>query len=93
MTLITKYRQHIIYLVLVVLTVISYPFMVRLLAVQTAWVDINVSNFTVSMVAALLIWSWATDKLSKKRKWSSRKSWAVSLSGIVLLILFATWGN
>ena len=93
MTLIMKYRQHIIYLVLVVLTVLSYPFMVRLLAVQTAWVDINVSNFTVSLVAALLIWSWATDKLSKKRKWSSRKSWAVSLSGIVLLILFAKWGN
>ena len=88
-------RAHIaltIYLVLVVAVAVSYPHMVRLLNVQTAWVDIVSGRFTVSIFAALLAWVWIIEKLSKKRKWSTRKSWAYQLAGVMILVLAVTTG-
>ena len=87
------HRQLAGYVALAVITATAYPSMVKLLNVQTAWVDIVSSKFTVSIVAMLLAWVWVADKLSAKRKWSSRKSWILSLSGVVILILVATSGR
>jgi len=87
------HRQLAGYIILVIITAMAYLSMVKLLNTQTAWVDIVNSRFTVSIVAMLLAWVWVVDKLSAKRKWSSRKSWILSLSGVVILIIVATSGR
>jgi hypothetical protein len=83
-----KYHAPLIYIVLAGAAVASYQGMVDLLAVQTVWVNVAAGGrLAVSVFAALFIWVWVIERLSNKRKWSQRKSWALQLAGVAVLVL------
>lgn len=81
----------IVYAALSLATAAAYPVMIRLLNVQTAWTGVAKTSgkFTVSIVALLVLWVWVVDRLAVRRKWSKSKSWAMSLLGVMILVIMA----
>lgn len=72
----------------IVLAVIGlYGYSVGLLTVQTAWINVSIGKVTASYLAALIIWPFLVERIGKKRKWKPRTIWAVSLSGVGVMVL------
>jgi Ca2+/Na+ antiporter len=85
-----KHLTVIVYSLLGLGVLLSYQSMVILLTPQTAWVNITSGKVSASILVALFVWVILIEKISKKRHWSEKKAWIMSLSGVLALIYVAS---
>lgn len=79
----------ILYILIAILTVLSYLQAKQLMIVQDAWIWIIKSNVTMNFIIFLFLWGVfidkATKKMSKKKGWAI---WAVSLAILIMVFKY-----
>jgi hypothetical protein len=76
-----------IYSLLAALVAVSYMKAVSLLAVQTPWVNVVMGKASANTVLALIIWVIITERIGKRRNWSTRRIWVMLMCGVAILML------
>lgn len=79
-----------IYFALLALTAAAYKGMVKLITPQTAWINIASGKVTASIVVALFIWVYLMEVLSKKRHWTKKRFYLMSMMGLMALLIVAS---
>jgi len=75
------------YLAIALATLLAYAPAVKLMAIQSPWFNTVIGKASISTVLLLIMWVMFIEKLSKKKQWSSRRTWAMMMAGVFVLTL------
>jgi len=76
-----------IYLAIAVFIATFYSYSIKLIAVQTPWINIVMGKANANTVLALILWTVTVERVGKNRKWKPRTIWAMMLAGVFVLAM------
>ena len=81
------FKSIAIYVTLALIVAIGYSYAVRLIAVQTPWINVVMGKATANIVLLLILWVIEVERVGKRRSWSSRKVWILLMLGVLVLLI------
>ena len=82
-----KWLPMIAYLVLGLGAILTYKYAIGLMTIQSAWFNTVMGKASASTVILLIMWVIFIEGKAKSKAWGEKKTWALLLGGIFVLML------